>query len=232
MSQTFTERRLLSEELVQAGWLPKDFAIRERDPAFTVRSANIYWYMVRSAMSGGLYPNILHVTWNLAREVTKGGIVQNVRTAKYSILQREFRHDGNAGSAGTHEEPVILYQNSVLFGEDGYHCPWLASFQLQRTRDSLQAFDASEAVPYALLIFGAQPCLNAATGQVEVGNWARFPCDDGNRVLTVIHAARAAVQKVLTRKLEDPHFDHTTSGELTVCLQLLRSNGLGFELVG
>merc|ERR1712014_26280 len=51
----------------------------------------------------------------------------------------------------------------------------------------------------------------------------------GDRILPLIKAARSSVNKVLELKLNDIRHDLASSRELKVCVQLLRSNGLGYR---
>ena len=59
----------------------------------------------------------------------------------------------------------------------------------------------------------------------EVGGWARFRCADGARLSLLIDAGRAALQSALGKGSSD-----LGSPELAGCVELLKSNGLGFSL--
>jgi len=87
----------------------------------------------------------------------------------------------------------------------------------------------SEVNPFALMLFGGEPVFNDHTKQLEVGNWAMFHCPSGQQILPLIKAARIAVQKVLATKLDDLKHDLSSSKELKACVQLLKSNGLGYR---
>lgn len=222
------ERRHLAEALISTGLLPCNFLRQEHEVQATYDTD---WTMVRSAIAGGLYPCILRASPGLEREVRADGTIQNIRCAKYTILQHDVCAKDTKGAEFVCEEPIALHPSSLLFGEDGYHCPWLASFHVQRmgSDDELVTFDASEVPPYALMLFGAPPEVDAISGHIVVGGWARFRCAASARALPAICAARAALQRILGQKLQDPDFDHTASSEFAVCLELLRSNGLGFQ---
>merc|ERR1712007_196870 len=117
-----------------------------------------------------------------------------------------------------YQKSLNLHPNSLCFGRDQFHCPWLAFYTIQHTT-KLYAYDVSEVNPFALLLFGASPVYNAHTQQLEVGGWARFTAPDGARILPLITAARVALQRVLARKADDVKYNPTTSQELIVCIQ-------------
>merc|ERR1711933_281695 len=76
---------------------------------------------------------------------------------RYSILQRQLSN----GDATSYPKSCNMHPNSVCFGQDHFHCPWLAFYTIQQTT-KLYVYDASEASPWALLLFGSQPVWNGA----------------------------------------------------------------------
>merc|ERR1712039_42096 len=139
-------------------------------------------------------------------------------------MERHYTRDNSM----SYPKSLNLHPNSLCFGHDQYHCPWLAFYTIQHTT-KLYAYDVSEVSPFALLLFGTEPVFNENTKEFQVGGWASFSCPGGQKVLPLILAARASLQEVLDRKLEDVKFDLAASRELKICVQLLRSNGLGFR---
>jgi len=219
MCSSMFERKHLCESLVQVGLLPSNFLWNEWDDQDQVPD----WSLVRAAVVGGLYPNILHVERSVPRfQSTNAG--DKAKWMRYSMLQRHYTKQENM----SYPKSLNLHPNSLMFGQDQFHCPWLAFYTIQHTT-KLYAYDVSEVNPFALLLFGALPTFNEHTGQLEVGGWARFACRSGKQLLPLLQAARDAVQNVLEKKLEDVKFDLSSSKELKACVQLLRCNGLGYR---
>eukprot|EP00931_Biecheleriopsis_adriatica_P101204 TRINITY_DN76395_c0_g1_i1.p1 TRINITY_DN76395_c0_g1~~TRINITY_DN76395_c0_g1_i1.p1 ORF type:complete len:1201 (-),score=238.59 TRINITY_DN76395_c0_g1_i1:26-3148(-) len=219
MCSSMFERKHLCESLVQIGLLPSNFLWNEWYDQDKVPD----WSLVRAAVVGGLYPNIIHVERSAPRYQTKSP-GDKAKWMRYSVLQRHYTRQESM----SYPKSLNLHPNSLMFGHDQYHCPWLAFYTMQHTT-KLYAYDVSEVNPFALLIFGGEPTFNEHTGQLEVGGWARFGCRGGKEVLPLIKAARDAVQKVLEKKLEDVKFDLAGCMELKACVQLLRCNGLGYR---
>jgi len=213
------ERKHLCEALVQVGLLPNKFLWNE----WYDQNKLPDWSIVRAAVVGGLYPNIIHVERAVPRYQSSSP-AEKAKWMRYKVLQRHFSRDDSM----SYPKALNLHPNSLCFGQDQYHCPWLAYYTIQHTT-KLYAYDVSEVNPFALLLFGAEPVYDAHSRQFEVGGWVRFSCPDGEHILPLIKAARSAVQEVLKKKLEDMKCDLASSKELKACIQLLKSNGLGYR---
>jgi len=227
MAAAAFERRHLCGVLIDMGLLPQDFTRREYYDWQVVPN----WTLVRSAVSGGLYPSIIHATVNGHALSEKASLADRNRHMCYTVLQTRDR-GGQVGPAFSFPRPICVYANSLLFGQTRLDCPWLACFSIQHRADhksQLCAYDVSEATPYALLLFGNSPTYNMNAQELSVGGWARFKCSDGQRVLTLLEAARESFRRMLTRRIAEPRFDPSTSGELVAVVELLRTGGLGFE---
>lgn len=219
MCTSMFERKHLCESLVQVGMLPKQFLWNEWYDQDKVPD----WSLVRAAVVGGLYPNIIHVERSVPR-YQSNTVADKAKWMRYQLLQRHYSRQDSM----SYPKSVNLHPNSLCFGQDQYHCPWLAFYTIQHTT-KLYAYDVSEVNPFALMLFGSEPVYNEHTEQMEVGGWARFKCPHGKTVLPLLKAARASIQRVLERKLEDVRHDLGASKELKVCVQLLKTNGLGFR---
>jgi len=219
MCSSMFERKHLCESLVQVGLLPSKFLWNEWYDQDKLPD----WNIVRAAVVGGLYPNIIHVERSAPRYQSNSP-AEKAKWMRYSVLQRHCNRQDNM----SYPKSLNLHPNSLCFGVDQFHCPWLAFYTIQHTT-KLYAYDVSEVNPFALLLFGAEPVWNETCKQLEVGGWARFACPNGKSVLPLIKAARAGVQRVLERKLEDVRFDLHGAKELAVCVQLLKTNGLGYR---
>ncbi|CAE7200246.1 unnamed protein product, partial [Symbiodinium pilosum] len=148
-------------------------------------------------------------------------MMDKAKYLNYQVLQRHAKLEQQS-----YPKKVNLHPNSLMFGNDQFHCPWLAYYTIQQT-SKLYAYDVSEVSPFALLLFGGEPTVNH--GGIEVGSWANFKCRNGKQLLPLLQAARAAIQDVLEKKLEDLKFDLSSSKELRACIELLKCNGLGFR---
>lgn len=219
MCSSMFERKHLCESLVQIGMLPSGFLWNEWYDQEQVPD----WSLVRAAVVGGLYPNIIHAERSVPRYQTNNA-GEKAKWMRYSVLQRHYSRQDSM----SYPKALNLHPNSLMFGQDQFHCPWLAYYTIQHTT-KLYAYDVSEVNPYALLIFGGEPVFNDHTGDLEVGGWARFSCKQGKRILPIIQAARSSLQTVLEQKLEDVKFDLRGCKELKVIIQLLRCNGLGYR---
>lgn len=219
MCSSMFERKHLCEALVMVGLLPNRFLWNE----WFDQDKMPDWALVRAAVVGGLYPNIMRVERSTPR-FQSSNQADKGKWMRYSILQRHYtRQEGMS-----YPKSLNLHPNSLCFGQDQYHYPWLAFYTIQHTT-KLYAYDVSEVSPFALMLFGEQPVFNDHTKEVEIGGWARFICPDGSRLLPLVLAARTAIQKALERKLGDVRHDLGSSKALQVCAQLLKSNGLGYR---
>lgn len=225
MSAAFFERRHLCESLVQAGLLPSNFLHEESEH----EPAPPDWSVVRAAVVGGLYPNLVHAEPSSSPQGHKANTIgERNKRMRYAIQQKQLSEkDTNSSS---YLKSVNMHPNSLCFGQDQFHCPLLAFYTLQQTT-KLYVYDATEASPWALLLFGSQPVWNEAAQVLEVGGWMRFHCEAGELVLPVINAARAAIQAVLARKTRDATpFEASSSPALVACMELVRTGGLGYWL--
>ncbi|CAJ1447178.1 unnamed protein product [Effrenium voratum] len=219
MCSSMFERKHLSESLVQVGLLPASFKDDELDSKDKMPD----WNLVRAAVVGGLYPNILHAQRrHSSGRYQTGSFGDKAKFLTYQMLQR------NTAGREAWPKTVNLHPNSLMFGHDQFHCPWLAFYTIQQTT-KLYAYDVSEASPFSLLLFGGEPEYNECTHTLQVGGFASFRCRGGKQLVPLLQAARKGIQDVLEHKLEDVKWDVTTSKELQMCVQLLRCNGLGFR---
>eukprot|EP00927_Polykrikos_kofoidii_P049295 TRINITY_DN43372_c0_g1_i1.p1 TRINITY_DN43372_c0_g1~~TRINITY_DN43372_c0_g1_i1.p1 ORF type:complete len:1193 (-),score=186.31 TRINITY_DN43372_c0_g1_i1:182-3760(-) len=217
MCSSVFERKHLCEALVQVGLLPGGFLRNEWEESDRLPD----WSLVRSAVVGGLYPNILRVERRVPKyQTTNAG--ERAKWLSYTMFQRHHVESMSYGKS------VNLHPNSLCFGVDQYHCPYLAFYTIQQTT-KLYAYDITEVNPYALLLFGANPVFDKTTDELEIGRWARFRCPDGESILPLICAARRSLHAVLRRKLDDVKYDLKSSQQLRAIAELLRTNGLGLR---
>jgi len=228
MSSAWFERKLMCEALVNTGFLPEDFLQKEREQDTVPAVPD--WEVVRAVVAGGLFPNLVHAERTTPRDQqTASGPGDRNKWMRYSILQRQLGGDGDvSATAVAYPKACNMHPNSLCFGEDRFDCPWLAYYTIQQTT-KLYVYDATEASPWALLLFGSQPVWNAKSRTLEVGCWARFRCAAEGLTLPLLNVARVAVDAILARKARDHTYDVTQAPELAACVELLRTGGLGYE---
>jgi len=231
MSAAFFERRHLCESLVQAGFINKDFLKEERERLQDLDQPDVEppdWTVVCAVIAGGLFPNVLQVERSSPKFSGPSTAGEKNKWMRYSILQTHLNDSG----AVSYPKACNMHPNSLCFGQDHYKCPLLAFYTIQQTT-KLYVYDATEVSPWAILLFGSPPVWNEASRRLEVGGWAHFACARGDLVLPLINSAREALMAVLTRKIKDRDspFDPAAAPELQACVALLRSAGLGFEVV-
>jgi len=226
MSAAFFERRHLCEALQQAGFLPEGFLRTEHEEEEAIVPD---WTIVRAAISGGLFPNVVRVEKTTPKNPSASADQgERNKWMRYSFLQRQI----NCGETATgYPKSCNMHPNSICFGQDHYDCPLLVFYTIQQTT-KLYVYDVSEVTPWALLLFGSQPEWNENAHTVEVGGWARFHCTHKEPIWSLIDAARKAVQSILTRKVNDYAYNPASSPELAACVELIRTWGLGFHRLG
>eukprot|EP00913_Durusdinium_trenchii_P023846 g22395.t1 len=201
MCSSMFERKHLMESLMQVGLLPTSF----KDDEIMMKDKMPDWSLVKAAVVGGLYPNIVNVERraNSGRYQT-GNFGDKAKLLQYAMMHRSTDPKNN------YRKSVYLHPNSLMFGYDQFHTPWLAFYTIQQTT-KLYAYDVSEASPFALLLFGQELTYNKVTHSLQVGGFASFRCRGGEQLM--------------------PLLQETWMGapELQVCIQLLRCNGLGFQ---
>merc|ERR1712072_1217153 len=123
-----------------------------------------------------------------------------------------------------------MHQNSICFGGDKYHSPYMTFFTSQQTT-KLFAYDCTEVTPWSVLLFGEEPVYEEteSTRHLVVGGWSKFKVP-GDNVLRIVLAMRKAFADIFAKKLGDLKWDHTESRELAVIKRVLLDQGLGFEL--
>jgi len=248
MSAAFFERRHLCEALQQAGFLPEGFLAAEqgrkeksrrggreeengeelddeaKDPLWSPPVPD--WAVVRAAISGGLFPNVVRVEKTTPKNPSSADIGERNKWMRYSFLQRQLNGGENTG----YPKSCNMHPNSICFGQDHFDCPLLVFYTIQQTT-KLYVYDVSEVSPWALLLFGTKPIWNDNTRTVEIGGWARFHCTHKEPVWTLINTARAAVENILARKVTDIPYDPASSPELAGCIELIQTWGLGFHVL-
>lgn len=227
MSAAYSERKHLAEALTQAGFLSEGFLQAERELEEHRLTAPPDWTVVRAAISGGLFPNVVRVEKTAPKNPSNADQGERNKWMRYSFLQRQL----NGGDGAGYPKSCNMHPNSICFGSDHFDCPLMVFYTIQQTT-KLYVYDASEATPWALLLFGTEPVWNESSRCVEVAGWARFHCTHKEPIWSLIGAARAAVRAVLSRKVVDVGYDPATSPELAACVELIRTWGLGFHPLG
>eukprot|EP00746_Dinoflagellata_sp_MGD_P091751 gnl/MRDRNA2_/MRDRNA2_36344_c0_seq1.p1 gnl/MRDRNA2_/MRDRNA2_36344_c0~~gnl/MRDRNA2_/MRDRNA2_36344_c0_seq1.p1 ORF type:complete len:1014 (+),score=179.06 gnl/MRDRNA2_/MRDRNA2_36344_c0_seq1:163-3042(+) len=218
MNEALRERSLLGESLSTTGLVTKEFLKTLKTDAR--KTAN--WHLVVAAVTGGMYPQVISVERAGAR-CESSDPAERALGMRYQVLQK---HHSQKESM-SYPKPLHVHPNSICFGADEFHCPYMAFYASQQTT-KLYAYDACETTPWALLLFGDDIVFDENTGHLVIGQWARIKAPSGG-ALRLISAMRDGLDKVLQKKLSDPKWNHETSRELMVIKKVLKTNGLGFE---
>eukprot|EP00435_Cladocopium_sp_Y103_P022599 s4370_g5.t1 len=147
MCSSMFERKHLMESLMQVGLLPSTF----KDDEYTTKNKMPDWNLVKAAVVGGLFPNIIHAQRQRSGRYYSNNFGDKAKLPIYQMMQRTSGTD----TVG-YPKSVNLHPNSLMFGHDQFHCPWLAFYTIQQTT-KLYAYDVSEASPFALLLFCSEP---------------------------------------------------------------------------
>lgn len=122
------------------------------------------------------------------------------------------------------EERVFIHPSSANFTTGSYNCPWLVYHSLVRTSKAFLR-DVTECSAYALLLFGGQLEVQAASGIILVDGWAQLSANA--RIGSLIGGLRKKVDELLTKKVEDPSFELANTPEMNLIVKLIRTDGLG-----
>ena len=122
------------------------------------------------------------------------------------------------------EERVFVHPASFNFSTGNYSCPWLVYHELVRTSKPFLR-DATECSAYALLLFGGSLQVQASQGLIVVADWARLAANA--RIGALIGGLRKTIDELLSRKIEEPQFDITSTVEMKLVRALLMTDGLG-----
>jgi ATP-dependent RNA helicase DHX57 len=122
------------------------------------------------------------------------------------------------------EERVFIHPSSANFATGSYNCPWLVYHSLVRTSKAFLR-DVTECSAYALLLFGGQLEVQAASGVILVDGWAQLSANA--RIGSLIGGLRKKVDELLTKKVVDPSFELANTHEMNIIVKLIRTDGLG-----
>jgi len=223
MNEAIRERVLLGESLMTVGLLSKEILAERMDSRNRAR-----WPLVVAALVAGMYPNILLVEH--CGERARGhsdDVAERAMSLRYSVLQRHHSKQ----DAMCYPKPLHMHPNSICFGAVRYHCPLMTFFNSQQTT-KLYCYDATEATPWAILLFGEQPeyVETESSRNLVVGGWSQFRVSDSG-ALRIIDVMRKSFANILAKKLTDLNWDHHSNRELMVIKRVLLDQGLGFEII-
>jgi ATP-dependent RNA helicase DHX57 len=122
------------------------------------------------------------------------------------------------------EERVFIHPSSANFATGSYSCPWLVYHSLVRTSKAFLR-DVTECSAYALLLFGGELEVQAASGVILVDGWAQLSANA--RIGSLIGGLRKKVDELLTKKVVDPSFELANTDEMNIIVKLIRTDGLG-----
>ena len=183
--------------------------------------------LLKAVLVAGLYPNVCRVDMPSAAPAAggRGG-------------GRGGRGGGRGGASAAPAEPKLVCLNatgeeenaaihpcSVNYGRAAWSSRWLIYHQRVRTTNVFVR-DATPVSPLALLLFGGQLDVRAASGTVTCDRWMTFQASPV--AAAMVRETRASLDSVLAAKLSDPSASLEALGGAVVpaVLRLLASEAL------
>mmetsp|Transcript_33946 Transcript_33946/g.82305 ORF Transcript_33946/g.82305 Transcript_33946/m.82305 type:complete len:401 (+) Transcript_33946:77-1279(+) len=166
--------------------------------------------VLSAALCAGLYPNILQVRAPKQMIKTAFGAVQAANEA------RELKYFTRA------RERVFIHPRSVNFDRGSYDTSWLAYSSMMQT-SKMYVHDCTQVHPYALLLFGDAPKVDALKRLVCVDGWIRFSAP--GKIAVLMRELRDALKELLNTKIANPATNVASSPVVQVMLRLIAGNG-------
>ncbi|CAM9510077.1 unnamed protein product, partial [Heterosigma akashiwo] len=155
-------------------------------------------------------------SWKVVKSAVCAGLYPSVvQVHRPSQKYAEMAH-GN--------ERVFIHPSSVNFSQAGYKCPWLV-YNEKISTSKVFILDSTEVSPYALLLFGGKITVDALKGVVEVDEWIKFSAV--GRIAALMKALRQQLDRLLTRKIEDPGLNISESEAINAAVEVILTSGLG-----
>jgi hypothetical protein len=122
------------------------------------------------------------------------------------------------------QDRVFLHPGSFNFKVGEYRCPWLLYFEKVATT-RLYVRDSSVVTPFALALFGGPLTVHYTEPCVTIGarGWVKFRAEPRVGVLT--KALRAALDRLLADKIQDPAKDVSNDPVIEAVIRVLVFNG-------
>lgn len=229
-------RRQLATALYDAGFGSKRNSSSTTSSFKDLKSTNV----LRAALCAGLYPNIINIKKpeRKYKEVDGGAFEKTpeAKALKFVCLkhqvvvgkdgvivpeQERIGHDGRT-YRGPQTARVYLHPASANARMGGFHSPWMVYFNKVKT-SMVFVRDSTMVPPYALLLFGGKLDVRHAQNKIVIDGWMYF--DAASVVGVVILELRKALDDLLSKKIEDPGIDVSSSKLIDAITKLLVKSG-------
>lgn len=212
MRELSDTRKQLGEALCSIGFLRNfaeagDFNAHPNDNSDS-------WRVVKAAICAGLYPSVARVRRPKERFIALEG--KGVVTAQAEAREHAFFTEA--------DDRVFIHPSSANFTSDDWSSPWLVFHERIETSKPY-IVDSTEALPYALLLFGGELSVSAEDGSIAVDEWIRFSAV--GRIALLVGRLRQRLEALLLQKIEDPSADIAATPEIQAMVRILKTNGMG-----
>eukprot|EP00850_Spirogloea_muscicola_P006660 SM000032S12044 [mRNA] locus=s32:111779:119402:- [translate_table: standard] len=168
--------------------------------------------VVKAALCGGFYPNVLRVQHpEKTYAQTEGGTV--VKDAAAHELRMYSKNDGR----------VFLHPSSVNFGVGHFESPWIVYSEKVKT-SKVYIRETSMVPAYGLLLFGGGDIgVRHERKLISLDGWMEFEAPA--RIAVLIRELRGRVASLLADKIGNPALDISSSPVIASLVRLLATDG-------
>ena len=192
--------------------------------------------VVAAALCAGLYPQLAKILRPPKRfvEVMGSALERDVQGKELKFFIPE--HPDDVVASGTTDDictqgmqRVFIHPSSINFSNASFRAsPFVLYGERVMSTNTVNPMayirDTTEVTAFPLLFFGGKLEAKYLEGTVTVDSWIKFSAP--GRLVALVQALRKALDHLLMRKIADPTFDLSSSGELEAVCRLLDKNGL------
>jgi ATP-dependent RNA helicase DHX57 len=158
--------------------------------------------IVLSAISAGLYPNIMRVeTPETKFKATIAGAIEKDAEAKEIRFKTKKGNTLDSFFLILDVERVFVHPSSVLFPENKFWSPWVVYLQKQQT-SKVFIYDCSIVSSYSVVLFGGKAEVDHSSQLLSLDGWIKFRVSP--RVAALIRKLRRAFEDLLLEKFKNP----------------------------
>lgn len=121
------------------------------------------------------------------------------------------------------EERVFIHPSSINFDKGTFPCPFLVYNSLVVTSKPFLR-DVTECSTYTLLLFGGPIEVQASNNVIVIDNYVNLAASA--RIASLIGGLRKKVDSLLFNKITDPNLELSTTKEMQLIVQLIKTDGL------
>ncbi len=192
-------RKQFHSLLIDIGFLPKKFRLKDMDHASNNNSQN--QGLIKAILCAGLYPNII--------------VAPRTVVSKAPPKKSDKKVGENAFRSHTKGE-VYLHPSTIAFDESKLDSRYCCYHELVRTSKTYVR-DCTTVSPFALLLFGGTLEVYQTHGVCSVDGWLKFRIDA--KPATLIKYLRGKMERLLFQKIVSPHEDVIESDEGKALIQ-------------